>query len=352
MASRRATRVTQPSAAVDRRSRHENLRRDVTQRLHDLACQAVHVTGGGDQAVRWVAERQHGVATASQARACGLGRSAIAGRRARGQWQTLQSGVFLVTDAQPSEHARILAAVLSCSPYAVAGHVTAAWLWGIVDRPSRCVHVVMVDASNPGRRQGVRVHRPTALAPLALRWRHGIPLASPVDTVLDIAAALSPDELEAAWAIAVSMGLASATRLRSAVASSPRRTGLSRLRDLARASSDPALSRSPNERRLHALVRDAALPEPETNVVVYGKEVDLWWPQARVAVEVDAFGTHGSPRSFESDRLVDANFKAGGIEVLRFTRRRIRDRPYEVVASLAAVLALALGGLPPAPPRL
>ncbi|MEJ7817629.1 MAG: type IV toxin-antitoxin system AbiEi family antitoxin [Thermoleophilaceae bacterium] len=207
----------------------------------------------------------------------------------------LQPGVFLVTGTRPTDHARILAAVLSCSPGSAAGHATAAWLWGMIDRLVSSVHVVMVDGANPGNREGVRIHRPAELAPRELRWRQGIPLTSPADTLLDLAAAVAPDELEAAWALAVSRRLVNEDRLRQAVETSPRRSGLARLREVAGRDSVPPLSRSSNERLMYSLVRQAGLPEPEANVVVHGKELDLWWPQARVAVEVDAFGTHGSP---------------------------------------------------------
>ena len=77
------------------------------------------------------------------------------------------------------------------------------------------------------------------------------------------------------------------------------------------------------------------------------KELDLYWPEAKLGVEVDAFSTHGSIASFEDDRKVDADLDAADIRVVRFTGRRIRDRPEAVVARVAAILALRLGGLPP-----
>ena len=68
-----------------------------------------------------------------------------------------------------------------------------------------------------------------------------------------------------------------------------------------------------------ALIRRAELPEPQANVVVEGKELDLYWPDARLGVEVDAFSTHGSLAAFEDDRKVDADLEAADLRVVRFT---------------------------------
>lgn len=154
------------------------------------------------------------------------------------------------------------------------------------------------------------------------------------------------EDLEAACALALSKRLTSLEQIRTAVAASPPRPGIGHLRELAAAPEGPALTRSGNERRMLQLVRQAAFPHPELNVVVCGKELDLYWSDALLGVEVDAFGTHGSPLAFEADRHLDTDFKAAGIEVLRFTASRIRQHPHAVVARLAAVLALRLGGLP------
>lgn len=155
----------------------------------------MRVVGTGDLAVNWAAERQHGLITAAQAR-----------------------------------------------------------VRGMVDRLASPLDVVMMDRSNPGNREGVRLHRPVRLAPREVRWRLGIPLASPVDTLLDMAATTDLDQLEAAWALAVSKRLLTGTHLRRAVQASPRRPGIDRLRELSRrggwdrgaalhgtADSDPAL---------------------------------------------------------------------------------------------------------------
>ncbi len=338
--------ATRPSADTPSRQRALHGAPDGTARFEGLASRAVALTGPGDAAVAWVAERQHGVIGAQQAEACGLTAKAVAGRRRRGAWRRLHHGAFLLGSQEPSAHARILAAVLSCWPQAVASHATAAWLWGMIDRLDSTIHVLLLEARNAGRRPGVHIHRPRVLAPRRVRWRQGIPLTCPLETLLDLAGTMGFEDLEAACALAISKRLTTLEQIRTAAASSPPRPGIGHLRKLAASPEGPALTRSGNERRMLQLVRQAELPNPEPNVVVCGKELDLYWSDALLGVEVDAFGTHGSPLAFEADRHLDTDFKAAGIEVLRFTASRIRKHPHAVVARLSAVLALRLGGLP------
>jgi very-short-patch-repair endonuclease len=70
-------------------------------------------------------------------------------------------------------------------------------------------------------------------------------------------------------------------------------------------------------------------------------EVDFLWRAQRLAVETDAFGTHGTRHSFERDRRRDQRLKLAGYDPLRFTRRQILNEPDSVVATLGALLALA-----------
>lgn len=305
----------------------------------------MHLVGAGDPAANWVAKRQHGLIARHQAVICGLGRGAVAGRCRRGIWVPLRRGVYLLGTQEPSDCARVLAGVLSCSPGAVASHCTAGWLLDLIDRLEVPFDILLLDGRNPGGEPDVRVHRPRVHGPGAIRWRHGIPVTSPTDTLLDLAGVLPIDALEAACALALSKDLVSRERLISAVNDSPPRPGIGQLRSLM--SSGPALTRSGNERLMRGLVQRAGLPEPSLNATIWGKEFDLYWPEAKLAVEIDAFGTHGAPAPFEADRRLDADFAAAGIEVLRFTGRRIRAEPLAVVARLAATLALRLGGLPP-----
>lgn len=72
---------------------------------------------------------------------------------------------------------------------------------------------------------------------------------------------------------------------------------------------------------------------------VLGYRLDLFWPELGLAVEADAYGTHGSPRKFESDRRRDARLLTEkGISVLRLTRAAIEDRPFEAIALLARAI--------------
>ena len=87
------------------------------------------------------------------------------------------------------------------------------------------------------------------------------------------------------------------------------------------------------------LIRAADLPEPNLQVYVLGYRIDFLWPELGLALEVDAYGTHGSRRRFESDRRRDARLLTEkGIIVLRVTEGSIEQRPFEAVGLVARAI--------------
>jgi very-short-patch-repair endonuclease len=74
------------------------------------------------------------------------------------------------------------------------------------------------------------------------------------------------------------------------------------------------------------------------NYVVAGYELDCWWEEARLAVELDTFGTHGSRLSFEEDRKRQRVLGLLGITVERVTDRQLAREPEEVLRMVAARL--------------
>lgn len=317
----------------------------VRERQLALAGQMVRLAGTGDAAANRVAARQHGLISGHQARVRGLGRKAIAARRASGSWQRLHARVDLIGSTGPSDRGRVLAALMCCGDWAVAGGASAGWLSGLTAKLPTVIEVSAIGRAHFGVPGNVRLHRPQHLGWEQVRWQQAIALIAPAETLLTIARDLRIDELEAVYALALSKHLITREQLARALAAGRHRPGVGRLRAIT--ATVPSLTRSQPERLLLTLVRQAELPTPETNVVVLGKELDLFWPDARLGVEVDAFSTHSSPASFEDDRKVDADLEAADVRVLRFTRRRIEGHSHAVIARLAAVLTLRLGGLPP-----
>ena len=100
------------------------------------------------------------------------------------------------------------------------------------------------------------------------------------------------------------------------------------------------MTRSEAERKLLALIREAQLPAPRTNVRVAGHEVDMYWPSQHLVVEFDGWSTHGSRRAFERDRRRDADLLLAGERVLRVTHRQLAGGPVALVARLTAALVL------------
>jgi very-short-patch-repair endonuclease len=100
-------------------------------------------------------------------------------------------------------------------------------------------------------------------------------------------------------------------------------------------------TRSGNEERFLALVREAGLPEPGVNVVVAGIVVDFFWAQQRLVVEVDSYTYHHTPADRAEDRRKQRVVEKAGYTVRRFIDTELSDAPTTVVRDVAARLSAA-----------
>lgn len=283
------------------------------------------------------AGRQHGVVSSSQLH--GLGWSAAQIRSSlRAGWLTrIHRGVYAVGGPAPSVRGRLFAAVLACGPGATVSHRAAAVLWQLldwIDQP--------IDITIPGRtarsRPGIRVHRAAVLHPRDRRRRHGLPVTSPSLAVLDLAA-VHPALAEEAWNEALLHRLSSESEMAALLARRGGHRGAGRVR-LLLAASGGGFSRRGAERILLRVIRDAGLPEPRRNARVHGLELDFWWPELRLNVEMDGYRWHSTRSRLNRDRDRDIDLAARGIRVQRISYDQL-GRPERVIARLAAAIALA-----------
>lgn len=251
----------------------------------------------------------------------GLTRSSVEKRVRAGRLTPHIRGVYLVGPVMPPLGPES-AALLAC-PGAVLSHLSAAALWGIAQRPD-LVHIIA--PTNKRRRKGLRPHRAT-VPPDETRTRQRLSLTSPYRTVQDLRRHMSAKaHKHVVWE-------ASYRRL----ITDDQATDLlgTRTRKLARFEA---------ERILVEILTGAGLPAPLTNQRLHGWEVDLYWPDHGVVVELDGFDAHGHRAGFERDHRKSLALEARGIHVLRVIGAQLHDEPTAIVATVAGALARRVGG--------
>lgn len=230
-----------------------------------------------------------------------------------------------------------MSAVLRYAGHALASHLVAGAVWGMLDQVPALPEVTLVGRGGH-ELAGVKVHRVPALDHRDVRWRRDLPVTSPARTVVDLAGVLRVLELENALAVCLKERLASVREIRAAMERAPHSPGIATLRRLFDQGGF-ARTKSYYERRLLGLIGEAGLPRPLTNHVVAGHEVDLVWLERKLVVEFDSRKWHGDRRAFETDRRRDQDLVAAGYRVIRVTARQLEQEPFGVIARLAAALA-------------
>jgi very-short-patch-repair endonuclease len=233
-----------------------------------------------------------------------------------------------------------MAALLVCDGGAVLTHRSAAALWDLLPYPATAQVCVTVASARRFARSGIKLHR-AALERRDIRFRHGMRVTSPPRTILDLAAQIAPEELECLVAEANYRRLAGERQLREQLARHTGKPGTLALREVLGLSDGPSRTRSPAERLMLRLLRDASLGEHELNARIHGYEVDVLWRELGFAIEIDGYRAHSGRVAFERDRLKIATLKAHGLDVMPVTPRQLRADPKGVLARLRRALALA-----------
>lgn len=203
---------------------------------------------------------------------------------------------------------------------------------------SRDIHV-SVRERHP-RRPGIITHRLATLQSDETTIHERVPITTPARTIYDLSGHESARLLERAVSEAVASGLMTTEDVSGLVRRYAGRPGGHLLREVL-GEHGPRFTRSAAEARFLGLLERARLPRPMVNTIVAGYEVDFYWPDDRLVVEVDGFAYHASRQAFERDRLRDGDLSGAGHRVIRVTWRQLVGEPLAVAARLGACLTPA-----------
>jgi predicted transcriptional regulator of viral defense system/very-short-patch-repair endonuclease len=311
------------------------------------------------QRIATLAARQHGVVTRAQLLEIGVSPAAVTRRLKSGRLRVLHRGVYVLGPFGP-DRAIEMAAVLAGGSAAALSHTSALRLWDMLSTGARRPVHVSVPGTGRSGRPGIVFHRVAPLASDECTDVDGIRITAPGRTIVDVAGMLGSREVELALAAAEREGLIGGAELACLPDRYPRRPGMAMLRALLSEQTEPHFTRSEAERRCLDLLRAAALPRPHTNVAIGPYEVDLFWPDDNVAIEIDGRKYHSSRQRFEGDRRKDNWLRTRGIEVIRVTWRQIAHEGTATAVLVGQALALAharrlqavarIEGVPDAPP--
>ncbi len=296
-------------------------------------------TRGRDRAISQLARKQHGVIARRQLIALGLDWYEVDYRLAQARLHQIHRGVYALGHDALTLRRRWMAAVLAGGPGAALSHLAAGAHWGI-----HRVAAARIDVTVPRRRraQGQVGFHSSSLPSDEVTIHDGIPVTTVPRTLFDLASGLRPRQLERALNEAEVLRLWDELSLEELLRRYPRRPGSRVVRALLGARRAGArITRSELELRFLEFVDQTGLPEPETNVIVEGLEVDCVWRSGRVVVELDGRSTHGTHAAFERDRERDRILQTAGWRPVRVTSKQLHVTPGRLEGDLRKLLGAA-----------
>lgn len=294
-----------------------------------------------------LAQPQAGVVSRSQLLAAGWSSSAITRAVRSGRLMLAARGIYR-TDGTPwTRRAAQHTALLVVGPGAVFGRWTAAALHGFTEPRPGPLDVIAASTRRAPRPNDdlLRLTRTRSLPPEHRCEVDGLPVTSGARTLLDLAATTATGELTELTAASLRLRACTLADLEAVLNARDNARGRKRLHAaLEVLGDDGAVTRSDVEAGALRSLIEGGLPRPRVAFRVvdangaFIAEVDLAYPEQRLAIEIDGFRWHSSPDSKRRDEERQNRLVLAGWTVLRFSASDVRARPHLLVDAVREAL--------------
>ena len=290
-------------------------------------------------------KQQHGLVSRAQARAEGMTARQIERRIGSGHWVRELRGVYRHAAMPATPLSRMLAAWMAFG--GLASHRSAAALHRIDGYQLNVVELSVTPGSNR-EVEGVRFHQSTQLDLARPVVREGILTTGRARTVLDVAAIVPRKRLDRTIDAVLRDGQLRLRDLWEVLASHARRgrPGCAALKaSLQDRFGGEPVPLSEWSRMVAGLLADEGLDYPALEHCVHDAcgafvaQVDLAYPEHRVAIELDSARWHDNRESFVEDRRRRNEITLAGWDVLNFTWDDYVNRSRALCSTVIGALA-------------
>ncbi len=243
---------------------------------------------------------------------------------------------------QLTDHGRMLAGLLVVGRGAWLSGWTAAAAWGL-EQGVPAIIEVSICADHTPRHPGLRARRVTRRPhPSEIATRGGLRVSSIPRLLIETAAAgAGREELDRLIEAAVRRNVLDVSDLAATIERNAGRAGASKLRRVCTEYLPHQDRKSGLERSFDRwLTRHPEIPQPERNIHLGPWELDCYWPEYQLVVELDGRPYHSVINEIERDHRKNTWLQAHGIRILRVTDNRWKHDKPGVHHDLTTMLAL------------
>jgi very-short-patch-repair endonuclease len=277
------------------------------------------------------ADRQLGLITREELRGRGLTDSQVKHLVAVGALIRVHRGIYRIPGSPQSLEQRALAACLACGAGAVTSGRTASDLWRLVERPSGLIEVTLTDGRY-ATHNGVIVHRTLHLARHEGTWLGKVPITTVKRTIKDLPRELKEEAFDTA--------IRHRRITPHAFVDEPGYLG-----ELAKDRLGLGVPHEKIERKAIEVLRKyrlpAALRQHPVNVAGRNYNIDLAYPDKKIAIELKGEAPHWGRDRFQYDIDRSNALKLDGWDEFTFTWMQVTKRQADVAAIVTRALRQA-----------